>query len=179
MYPPLFGSLLWDTLLVVALNFPKVPQDLHKRYFKDLIYGVIFLTPCPQCAGHGVEYVKSHPPEVNSTEEAVKYVVDFHNSTNKRLGKAEFTVEEATKAIVMRMSRDFKDMPLIQQRRVEDSKRITELQAQVQKLQGGGTIHSFTGGSDVFLYVSISLLILVVILIIVIAVMVKHRRRKD
>src|SRR5204863_1604740 len=162
MYPPLFGELFWDTSLVVAMSLPDKLAAIHKRYFADFIYGLVHLVPCPSCSNHGVEYVVKHPPtEIDSRSAAEAYIVEFHNSVNRLLKKATFTVDEAKKALLLRLYSDFKDMPLAMKRREEDSLRIRELQDQVQKLQGGGTITTFgTVNSEAFMWISLTLFIL-------------------
>lgn len=174
MYPPLFGDRLWDTALIIALNFPEIAQDMHSQYFANLMYGIVYLTPCPSCSSHGVTYVVEHPPIVRTRDQAVAYVVDFHNSVNVKLGKATMNINEAKAALLQRLEGDYKDLPRAQQMRKEDSARIIALQEQVKKLEGGGTITS--NNSDAVFYTAIALGIALLIMIIVVILLARHNK---
>ncbi len=183
MYPPLFGPVIWDTALIIALNFPEQPTDMEQRYWTDFLYGMVYLLPCPSCKLEAVRYVTEHPPLARTREEAVQYVVDFHNFVNKRLGKVIVTKDEATRALVKRFDKDYKDLGRAMQVRKEDAEKIQELQAQVQKLQGGGTIQSLNPlQSEAFAWISLAEFILILIFIITIIILarrLRHQRNKQ
>lgn len=49
--------------------------------------------PCDECRPHFIKYVSDNPPE--NDESMLYWTVKFHNAVNKRLGKKEFTMDEA------------------------------------------------------------------------------------
>lgn len=178
MYPPVWGPPTWDSLLIMALNFPEtnasaaLVQSVH-----DLIWSVANLVPCPGCSSHGKEYVDAHKPTgLNTREKFVAYVVDFHNHVNARMGKRQFTVQEAKDALILRYSNGFKDLPRALQIRQEDQKKITALEEQFKLVSGGAAPAS--SETSPYAYVSIALGALTLILIVVIIVLAKKLKHK-
>lgn len=175
MYPPLFGHLLWDTSLVIAANYPVKATEYAQKMFENFIQGIVFLTPCPTCAQSALAYVKEHPPaNISSRQEAVKYVVDFHNFVNRKLGKAEMTVKEALESLVERFKKDFAELPRAMQIRQEDAKRIETLNQRLTQFESGSPVINNPNSTDsIFIYVTVAFSILTIILIIILVVVLR------
>jgi FAD-linked sulfhydryl oxidase len=57
----------------------------YENAFRNLMYILTVLYPCPECRVHIKEYLEHH--KVKMTEE---WICDFHNDVNVRLGKEVF-----------------------------------------------------------------------------------------
>jgi hypothetical protein len=51
--------------------------------------------PCGECATEWMKLLNAAPPDVSSRDAYFVWTVRMHNAVNRRLGKAEFTVEAA------------------------------------------------------------------------------------
>ncbi len=186
MFPPLWGHIFWDNILIIAINYPIKPTEYQQKKFQEFIESVIFLLPCGSCAVSGVVYLQQHPPiNIGSRKEAIQYVVDFHNHVNVKLGKATMTPKQAVEAFDMRMKKNFVDLPRAMQIRNEDSERIKTLEQKLVSFEGGSTslISQPSSPDNILIYVIVGLSILIVLLIIILLVLGRNhillRRRKN
>lgn len=78
-----WGPSLWSFLhtTAAALDDPEA--------FVALLHTLPRVLPCPECREHSRQYLEQSPPEVNITDvlTASRYLYDFHNAVNVRLGK--------------------------------------------------------------------------------------------
>lgn len=52
--------------------------------------------PCGDCQKHWLELTAAHPPDLSSAAAYFAWTVGRHNDVNRRLGKPEWSVDEAT-----------------------------------------------------------------------------------
>lgn len=77
--------------------------SIHEEHYKQKRYEVMNLLkhlfsalPCPDCAAHASQYIKNVVvPETKPL--FIKWLVDFHNSVNGRLLKAQFPLDQINK----------------------------------------------------------------------------------
>lgn len=88
--PALWGPSFWKMLHTVAFAFPDNPTQEQCEAVKQLFYCLKELLPCNKCRGHYTDYLDQHPIEdaCMSKESLSKYVYDFHQAVNERLGKS-------------------------------------------------------------------------------------------
>ncbi len=77
-------------LHTVAYAFPDNPTDEQCQAAKHLFYCLRELLPCEKCRAHYMRYLEQHPIEdaCMNKESLTKYVYDFHQAVNERLGKS-------------------------------------------------------------------------------------------
>ena len=95
MYPPSFGSYVWAILHMTSLNYPAAPTQGEREKMATLINSLLQNLPCPLCASHAVQYAEEHPLALDSRDDLVLYMIQFHNSVNERTGKRVLPVAEA------------------------------------------------------------------------------------
>ena len=133
--PMLWGYLQWELLHLMAYTYPNTPTEERQLSMRHYIQGMCPNLPCYGCSFHCSEYIRQYPPTVESKEKLFKYLVDFHNSVNIKLGKRVYTESEVKKNIVDNYSK-----PVIwtqanrsHQIRQEDHKKIMDMQIQKEK----------------------------------------------
>ena len=94
LYPPLWGNHQWTTLHIMAAVYPTQPSKERQEAMLQYLNGMSYNLPCPQCSYHCTDYFHNNPPMLDSRDNLKKYIYDFHNSVNKRLGKRELSFEE-------------------------------------------------------------------------------------
>lgn len=136
MYPPSWGSDLWKCLHIIAYTYPENPPLIRQDSMNELLSGVSMNLPCPGCSIHAVEYITSNPPNVKSREGLKKWMCDFHNSVNVRLGKRSLTYEESDTLIESQYTmKDMLELHRSEQKRMEDHKKISELLEKISELE--------------------------------------------
>jgi hypothetical protein len=100
--PDQFGPSLWQGLHYITLGYPKNPTKEQKIKYKLFFLLLQDTFPCSICAEHYKENLKELPltDEVLETREnLVKWLIDFHNIVNKMKGKPEIEYSKARKLI--------------------------------------------------------------------------------
>jgi hypothetical protein len=90
-----WGPILWKFLHACSFAFPKNPTKEESLAFDNLLNSLKKLVPCPECREHYCNYLEDSPPPNNDGEKIQKWLVDFHNSVNKRTGKPEISFDAA------------------------------------------------------------------------------------
>lgn len=90
--------IVWTNLHYMAYNVLKDPvssERLHKLLEILPIYGMT----CGKCRTHYEEFLSNYPQnisEIVSTKtNFARFLLDYHNSVNKSIGKREFSAQEA------------------------------------------------------------------------------------
>ena len=87
----------WSFLHSLFENMPNSHFQLHKAHIIDYLSRMLRLLPCPDCANHASEYIKSHPlSRINTVTDGRNYFFRFHNDVNKRLRKTLFDINKLT-----------------------------------------------------------------------------------
>jgi hypothetical protein len=93
-----WGPPLWRALHSLA----EITEDV--AVWEGLLEKVHSTMPCPECATHFGEWIRTHPLCVSVEEgltvsESVRiWLLTLHNDVNRRTGKPEWTVEQLTAA---------------------------------------------------------------------------------
>jgi hypothetical protein len=82
-----WGSKFWGVFHNIAANYPDKPTRTQKAKMKDLIANLIDNIPCEECKIHAKKYIKTHKINVKNKRELSKFLCNFHNDVNERLGK--------------------------------------------------------------------------------------------
>jgi hypothetical protein len=97
--PAVFGPPLWFSLHNASAFYPEKASPLHAERMKNVILGIPVLIPCEACKEHATNYIEQHKHylmEICKTKnDLFKFLVDFHNFVNHRLGKRVICYEEA------------------------------------------------------------------------------------
>ena len=94
--PTVWGPFFWHTIHIVALGYPKNPTYTDKKCAKDFYESLAFLLPCAICREHYKDHLAKHPITtfLDSRTDLIKWTIEIHNSINKTLEKAEWTLPE-------------------------------------------------------------------------------------
>lgn len=84
--PALWGTPCWDTLLYCAAGYPVAPSQEHKGWATSFYTAVVHMLPCPECREHGAAYVAAKAPAVEGRDALFKWVVDYRNAVNIKVG---------------------------------------------------------------------------------------------
>lgn len=87
------GRATWSLLHAVADRYPSEFSEAYTREFQSLLSALSVIYPCDACREHIQSYLKEHPPRFENRAHAVRWVFNFHNAVNVRLGKPKFTAE--------------------------------------------------------------------------------------
>lgn len=93
--PTKWGPHFWMTLHVACLGC----QDY--KALAEFVEGYVSIIPCLSCRQHFEQVLIENP--VPETSNFFQWSVDVHNIVNKRLGKQEFSYEDALANIVVGM----------------------------------------------------------------------------
>ena len=93
----LWGPPLWEYLHMMSLKYSNSPSYNEKRTMKNLLNNISHFLPCDKCRNHAVEYMNNNDLDIatTNTDTLFRFLVDFHNSVNKRLGKPIMGVNTA------------------------------------------------------------------------------------
>jgi hypothetical protein len=90
--PTKWGPHFWMTLHIACLAC----QDY--KALAEFVEGYMYIIPCMSCRQHFEQVLVENP--VPETGDFFQWSVDVHNIVNNRLGKPEFSYEEALANIV-------------------------------------------------------------------------------
>lgn len=84
-------SFTWDNIHNTSkyINSHNVGEFL--TWLKNVAYGA----PCSVCRNHMLSYIRDNPP--SKGEDVFVWTWRFHNDVNRRLGRPQYTLEEAAK----------------------------------------------------------------------------------
>lgn len=86
------GNAAWKVLHAYAAQYPENPTKDDRQEYHSLLKSVLRTIPdddC-RCRTHAVDYIQKHPPKMTNRKDLVSWTCNFHNDTNRRLGKHEF-----------------------------------------------------------------------------------------
>ena len=134
LYPGSWGFHQWNMLHRMALTYPAESDKERQTQMTAYLEGMCANLPCPGCSFHCGKYLEEHKPAVATRQDLKKWVVDFHNAVNKRLGKREWSYEEAERKWTQRAYNipEWREIDRANQIRLEDDNKIEELQKEIQ-----------------------------------------------
>lgn len=91
-----WGPALWRFLHASSFAYPDDPDPLRRAQMLEFLSRVGSVLPCKTCRNHYNEYVAEHLTEdvVVSKRVLSAWLVDLHNSVNRRTGKREWAFDE-------------------------------------------------------------------------------------
>jgi hypothetical protein len=102
MFPPYWGWLFWQYLHACALAFVEGQETdaVHLQKAARFVQMTCAFLPCPGCTMHCIDHTgKDAVPVFGTSSDFWEYLVDFHNSVNRRTEKAAMTSDEAKDAL--------------------------------------------------------------------------------
>lgn len=88
-----WGPNLWYLLHSLSSSYPDKPTKLTITKYKIFMRELIYVIPCPMCQKEYMLYIRRFPVKLGSNSEFNKWIFDFHNGVNKRLGKPTMSYE--------------------------------------------------------------------------------------
>lgn len=162
LYPNSWGYHQWNILHRMAMTYPDKADSARQEQMQAYLEGMCANLPCPGCAFHCSTYVKEHAPAVQNRQDFKRWVIDFHNAVNKRLGKREWSYEEAERKWTQTVynMREWLEIDRANQIRIEDHEKIKELQARIKEGSNEDTfkILSIVLGSCLLVVITIVLI---------------------
>lgn len=61
---------------------------------RDFLYAFQKVLPCDNCRNHFAELLNKYPPQLQSRDAFMEWVVKAHNEVNERTGKRRYSMEE-------------------------------------------------------------------------------------
>lgn len=87
-----WGNATWYLFHTLAY---KIKNDIHVKELLQQIYNICHNLPCNDCATHAASVLKTvNIVNINTKENLIKLMFEFHNLVNKRTGKETFTMEQ-------------------------------------------------------------------------------------
>lgn len=96
MDPKIWGKHFWNTINTIAISYPDKPDEDDKKNISTFMYSLANVLPCYKCQEHFKENLKKFPLQhaLKSRQTLIHWVIDIHNSVNRRNGKREYSYEE-------------------------------------------------------------------------------------
>jgi hypothetical protein len=88
----LWGPGAWVFLHSVTFNYPTHPTKRDMKQTKEFFHSLKGILPCPTCQEHyreGIEETMPMDSHLKNRDTLTRWLVKFHNSVNKRLGKPQ------------------------------------------------------------------------------------------
>lgn len=96
MKTSVWGPSAWKFLHSVTATYPEAPTKEHKDAARALFLSLRLLLPCEDCCSHYCQTFspKDIEPALESRIALMRWLFDFHNGVNKRLGKPQYAWEQ-------------------------------------------------------------------------------------
>ena len=96
MDPSVWGPPLWRKMHLETFNCPENPTQKDKVNIIKYFNSIINVLPCEKCRKHYIRELMMNPvtDHVNSRKALIKWLIDLHNSINRRLGKRVLSYKE-------------------------------------------------------------------------------------
>jgi len=176
MYPGLFTP-IWESMLIMTRALDHGPLTPTERtQITDFLRSHMPLIPCGGCALGAVAYYANHIPNFKTGEDAFRWVVDFHNDVNRKLGKREYGYEEADRELQARAQRDYQSLLKHEKHNRDNHKKMKELQTELDLFKN---IPHATTNDTLFKYIIATLVIVIAVLfflLIMFGVLLKETR---
>ncbi len=93
----IWGPSAWRFLHAMSFAYPEDPSAEHKQAVLNLFASLKYLLPCGDCCAHYCSSFDSDSlkKSLGSRDDLSKWLVEFHNSVNIRLGKPMYAYDEA------------------------------------------------------------------------------------
>lgn len=91
-----WGPNLWNSLHSITFDYPDQPTTQDQQQYKQFFHSLKYVLPCAACRkhySHGLEVTMPIDPALKNRDTLTRWLVQFHNSVNERLGKPVVTYE--------------------------------------------------------------------------------------
>ena len=90
---------MWRFLHASSFAFPEDPDATRQKQMFEFLISVGRVLPCKTCRDHYNDYIRENLTDrvVMSKGTLIEWIVELHNSVNRRTGKREWKVEEVRK----------------------------------------------------------------------------------
>jgi hypothetical protein len=91
-----WGPALWTALHSITFNYPDYPTAQDKYNHAVFFHSLKNILPCETCQKHfrqGIEQSMPVEPALESRDKLTRWLVDFHNKVNQRIGKPVVSYE--------------------------------------------------------------------------------------
>lgn len=85
-----WGPGAWAFLHSITFNYPEYPSSTDQHIMQQFFHSLKNVLPCEQCQKHftrAIEQTMPIEPHLGSRDDLTRWLVQFHNTVNKRLGK--------------------------------------------------------------------------------------------
>jgi hypothetical protein len=91
-----WGPTYWSFLHILSISFPDQPTSEQKTHFRQCLEHLAPIMPCEQCRNHMTEYLRTVEWDkvLTTKETCMRFVWEFHNSVNQRLGKPLYSWDQ-------------------------------------------------------------------------------------
>jgi len=91
MDPDIWGPSAWKFLHSVSFTYPLQPSNQDKEHYKQFFEQLCYVLPCIDCCFNYQKEIETYDIDeaLTSRVKLTRWVVDIHNSVNRRLGKRE------------------------------------------------------------------------------------------
>ena len=89
-----WGTVFWQALHTISFTYPNTPTTTEKTLYRTTIRNLARVLPCSVCKNHFMRYIRDNPPLMSCKYTLSKWMVSFHNSVNRRLGKPQRAYED-------------------------------------------------------------------------------------
>ena len=83
--PRIFGPSVWQTLHVLAANYPEHADNEKQRQCRRFMFALSHMLPCAHCAKHFRAYLRRHDLRgaAHGKQTLISFLVDAHNEVSK------------------------------------------------------------------------------------------------
>lgn len=88
--PNYWGPALWTALHTISFNYPEQPTPTERDQYRTFFQSLKHVLPCGKCRTHyaeGLDTLLPLEPALRNRDTFSRWLVEFHNSVNQRLGK--------------------------------------------------------------------------------------------
>jgi len=85
----IWGPHLWFSLHTISFNYPLMPKEDDKEFYKNFFTNLQHVIPCSICKKNYIRHIKEHPISqfLDNRKTFVYWVIDMHNMVNAEIGK--------------------------------------------------------------------------------------------
>ena len=94
--PNYWGPALWTALHTISFNYPEQPTEKEQTQYRAFFQALKHVLPCGKCRLHyaqGIDHDLPLEPALRNRDTLSRWLVDFHNSVNRRLDKPIVTYD--------------------------------------------------------------------------------------
>ena len=99
--PRVFGPIIWQSLHIMAQNYPDEPNSETRQQCQAFIKSLPYMLPCSHCGKHLQEFINDYQqkqiPICDNQASLIKFFVEAHNNVSSHTNpdRKPWTVEEA------------------------------------------------------------------------------------